>query len=338
MSARRALITGASGFVGASLARRLAQDGHAVTATCRPGADLWRLQDATGLDVRRLDVCDERAVEALIDNVRPQWTFHLAAHGAYSWQTDTRQIFATNLLGTVNLIGACRRGRACEAFVHAGSSSEYGFKDHAPDEDDALAPASAYAVAKAAATLYGRQAAGAGDAMRVVTLRLYSVYGPYEDPRRLVPALLVRGLRGELPPLVDPDVARDFVCVEDVVRAFLAAAAGAEHGTVYNVGSARQTTIREIVQITRAALNVEVQPQWGSTAQRSWDTTTWVSRTDRIRRKLGWEPRVALDEGFRAMVAWLRGAGTAVSSVYVAAHPDDRPRAKPISSRRTIGG
>lgn len=320
MSPRRALVTGASGFVGANLARRLAADGHAVTATCRPGADLWRVQDATALDVRPLDVSDERAVDELIDDLRPQWTFHLAAHGAYSWQTDTRQIFATNLLGAVNLIDACRRTGACEAFVHAGSSSEYGFKDHAPDEDDSLQPASDYAVAKAAATLYGRQAAGQGDAMRVVTLRLYSVYGPYEDPRRLVPALAIRGLRGELPPLVDPDVARDFVHVDDVVRAFLLAAVDAGHGTVYNVGSARQTSIREIVRVTRETLEIEAEPQWGSTAQRSWDTTTWVSRTDRIRNDLGWEPQVALDAGFAAMVAWLRDAPDTVAGVYESAH------------------
>lgn len=165
MSPRRILVTGASGFVGSNLVRQLAADGHAVTATCRPGSDLWRLQDADGLDLRTLDVRDEQAVDALIGDSRPQWTFHLAAHGAYSWQTDTRQIFATNLLGTVNLIDACRRSGACEAFVHAGSSSEYGFKDHAPDEDDAFEPANDYAVAKAAATLYGRQAARAGDAM-----------------------------------------------------------------------------------------------------------------------------------------------------------------------------
>jgi len=322
VSERRALVTGASGFVGANIARRLAADGHSVVATCRPGADLWRLRDASGLDVRPLDVCDEQAVDVLIDETRPRWAFHLAAHGAYSWQTDARRIFATNLLGTVNLIDACRRSGACEAFVHAGSSSEYGFKDHAPGEHDALAPASDYAVAKAAATLYGRQAARAGDAMRVVTLRLYSVYGPYEDPRRLVPALVVRGLRGELPPLVDPGVARDFVYVADVVRAFLLAARSAEHGTIYNVGSARQTTIGEIVQVARAVLDVEAQPRWGSTAQRSWDTTTWVSRTDRIRRELAWEPEIGLDAGFRATVRWLRDAGDDVMGIYQDAHPD----------------
>lgn len=155
-----------------------------------------------------------------------------------------------------------------------------------------------------------------------MTLRLYSVYGPYEDPRRLVPALLVRGLRGELPQLVEPDVARNFVSVQDVVRAFLLAANGAEHGTVYNVGSARQTTIREIVQITRVALGVDVQPQWGSTAQRSWDTTTWLSCTNRIRRELGWEPENDLEQGLRGMAAWLREAVDAIAAIYQAAHPD----------------
>lgn len=325
MTERRALVTGAGGFVGANLARQLAADGHQVIGTCRPESDLWRLRGATGVEVRPLDVCDESAVDALIADVAPQWVFHLAAHGAYSWQTDTRQIFRTNLLGTVNLVDACRRGGACEAFVHAGSSSEYGFKDHAPDElDDALEPASDYAVAKAAATLYGRQAAAGDDALRIVTLRLYSVYGPYEDPRRLLPALVVRGLRGELPPLVDPDTARDFVYVDDVVRAFLLAANEAEHGAVYNVGSARQTTIAEIVDVTRAALDIEAEPEWGSAKQRSWDTSTWVSRTDRIRAELGWEPRVSLDEGFRAMAQWLRGAGDGVRGVYESAHPAER--------------
>lgn len=322
MSGRRALVTGASGFIGANLARRLTADGHTVTATCRPGADLWRLHGATGLDVRSLDVCDGQAVDELIKIAHPQWAFHMAAHGAYSWQTDPRRIFATNLLGTVNLIDACRRSAACEAFVHAGSSSEYGLKDHAPDEHESLEPGSDYAVAKAAATLYGRQPAREGDAMRVVTLRLYSVFGPYEDPRRLVPALVVRGLRGELPPLVDPDVARDFVAVQDAVRAFLLAATDAPHGSVYNVGSARQTTIREIVQIARAELDLEAKPQWGSTARRSWDTTTWVSRTDRIRRALGWEPEIAIDEGLRGMAAWLRASGDEIAGIYERAHPD----------------
>src|SRR5206468_2482049 len=119
---------------------------------------------------------------------RPEWVFHLAAHGAYSWQTDLDRIMNTNFLATVQLIDACRAAD-CEAFVHAGSSSEYGFKASAPSEADALEPNSDYAVAKAAATSYG-QLVARRDGFRAVTLRLYSVYGAFEDPRRLMPALV----------------------------------------------------------------------------------------------------------------------------------------------------
>ena len=304
-------MTGAGGFVGANLVRRLASDGHRVTATVRPGSDLWRLEPGAGgrldaLDVRPLDLTDQRAVERAVGETRPEWVFHLAAHGAYSWQTEPRAIFRTNVLGTVNVVEASSAA-GCEALVHAGSSSEYGFKDHAPDEEEALEPSSEYGVSKAAATLYCRQAARGGS-MRIVTLRLYSVYGPFEDPRRLVPVLASRGLGGELPALVDPDVARDFVAVEDAVEAFLLAATrpGLPAGAVYNVGSGQQTSIADIVAVARRVLRLEAKPDWGAAQRRRWDTTTWVARTDRVRRELGWRARTPLDEGFTRMVHWLR--------------------------------
>ena len=322
--ASRTLVTGAGGFVGANLVRRLAAAGHEVTAVVRPAGDLWRLAAPGGLEgveVRPLNLVDEAAVERAVSEIRPRWAFHLAAHGAYSWQTDAQQIFRTNLLGTVNLVEACRAS-GCEALVHAGSSSEYGLKDHPPDEEEPLEPNSEYAVAKAAATLYCRHAAREGS-MRIVSLRLYSVYGPFEDPRRLVPTLAVRGLRGEWPPLVDAEVARDFVAVEDALEAFLLAATrpGPAPGAVYNVGTGRQTSVREIVEVARRALEIEAQPYWGTAQRRRWDTTTWVASTERIRRELGWEPGIALDQGFRRMADWLRSTPEVWPAYGVALHP-----------------
>src|SRR5262249_24369371 len=140
---------------------------------------------------------------AVVRRVRPEWVFHLAAHGAYSSQTDVRQILQTNVLGTAALVEACLE-TGFEAFVDTGSSSEYGFTDHAPAEDEAPEPNSHYAVAKASATLFCRHTARSRH-VHIPTLRLYSVYGPWEEPTRLIPTLLVRGLDGTLPPLVDPD-------------------------------------------------------------------------------------------------------------------------------------
>jgi nucleoside-diphosphate-sugar epimerase len=211
----------------------------------------------------------------------------------------------TNLMATVSLVEACR-DQGCQAVVHAGSSSEYGIKDHAPPESEPLEPNSDYAVSKSAATMFCRQVARR-DGLHAVTLRLYSAYGPYEEPRRLVPQLVSHGLRGQLPPLVGPTIARDFVAVDDVVEAFVLAAGGttSEPGAVYNVGSGVQVSIAQLVALARRVLDVEVEPDWASMPPRNWDTDTWVADSRRIREDLGWVPRVGLEEGFTRTVEWL---------------------------------
>lgn len=306
-AAKTALVTGAAGFLGANVARRLLAEGHAVTALVRPGSDGWRLDGLDGaLEIAAVDLGREGAAAAAVSSRRPDWVFHLAAHGAYSSQRDSRRILATNVLSTAALADAAIAA-GVESFVHAGSSSEYGFKDHPPGEAEALEPNSAYAVGKAAATLYCRHRAIEADA-NLVTLRLYSVYGPWEEPTRLLPTLAVRGLAGELPPLADPAVARDFVYVDDVVEAFLLAAraTGLPRGSVFNVASGRQTTLAEAVEVLRSLVEIGVEPEWGTMPNRSWDTATWVGDSGLIERELGWRAETEFKDGVAATVEWLR--------------------------------
>lgn len=304
---KRVLLTGATGFVGANLARRLVRDGHSVHLLVRPQHASWRiegLRDALSLEIA--DLTDAQAVASAVRRIRPEWIFHLAAHGAYSQQTDPARIVHTNTLGTIHLLDACLE-TGFEAFVHAGSSSEYGARNHPPSESERLEPNSTYAVAKAAATHYCRHIAR-HRGVHAVTLRLYSVYGPYEEPTRLLPTLAVHALEGCLPPLVNPDIARDFVWVDDVVDAFLAAAseAGSEPGAIFNVGTGRQTTLRDAVEIVRRTLGLSAEPQWGSMPDRRWDTDVWVADVRRIEQELGWKARVDFEAGFLKLVDWLR--------------------------------
>jgi dolichol-phosphate mannosyltransferase len=304
MPARRVLITGASGFVGVNVARRMIERGHETHVLLRAAHRPWRLRDLGAHHAHVADLGDPSAVDALFAAVRPEWVLHLAAYGAYPSQTDVRQCVRTNVEGAVNLIDAAARHGVLR-FVNTGSSSEYGLKDHPPDEDEPAEPNSLYAVTKLAATGYARHVARAGR-LHALTLRLYSVYGPYEEPSRLIPAAIVRGIEGRLPPLAAPEIARDFVFVDDVVDAYEAAlSAGVPPGGVYNIGTGTQTSLRAVVNVARAHFDIAEEPAWGTMAARTWDTSTWVAKTARARAELGWEASTPFEKGFRLTATWL---------------------------------
>lgn len=299
-------MTGATGFVGANLVRRLLAEGHEVHALVRPAHRPWRIEAVrSDLSLHEVAVEDDAAVGRLVEAVAPEWVFNLAAYGAYPDQTDLRQMLATNVNGTVNLVEAALR-TGVHAFVHTGSSSEYGAKDHPPGETDWLEPNSHYGVTKASATLFCRFTAISRRA-NLTVLRLYSAYGPWEEPSRLMPTLVLAGFEGRLPPLVRPTIGRDYVYVDDVVEACLLAAQRAPTASpVYNVGTGVQTTLAEVVAVAQRVMGIKAQPEWGSMAPRSWDTDVWVAEASAIRAELGWQPRHDLEAGLSKLAAWLR--------------------------------
>ena len=307
----RVVVTGGTGFVGANLARRLVADGHQVHLLVRPEFSPWRVDSIRDrLTIHEVSLSDAASVAAAVKMIEPAWIFHLAAHGAYSWQTDEAQMHETNVIGTQNLLKAALDA-GVESFVNTGSSAEYGRQDHPPAETEHGNPDTPYGRTKAIATFMCTSAAQTHAtlpaATRISTLRLYSAYGPFEDPRRLLPSLIVHGRRGVFPPLVNPQTARDFVYVDDVVEAILLAAqhGRVESGAIYNVGTGVQTTVGEAVEVARRVLTISGEPQWGSMPARVWDTDTWVADSRKIRTELGWEPRDTVESGFRKMAMWL---------------------------------
>ena len=304
---KRAIVTGATGFVGANLARRLLRQGCEVHLLVRPAHTAWRIEDIrSDVYVHLVDLNDREALVRQVGRIRPDWIFHLAAYGAYAEQTDVQQMVQTNIVGTNHLVEACLK-TGFEAFVNTGSSSEYGFKDRPPNEAEFIEPNSHYAWTKAAATHFCSYTARSSG-LHLPTLRLYSVYGPFEEPTRLLPTLVLKGLQGKLPPLVNPDIARDFVYAEDVSEAYVLAAsiAGQDPGAVYNVGTEVQTSLRDVVRLARQTLDIADEPQWGSMPNRRWDTSTWVADSGKIRAALGWQPHHTFAQGFCRTVDWFR--------------------------------
>jgi dolichol-phosphate mannosyltransferase len=305
----QAIVTGAGGFVGAALVRHLLARGDSVIAVVRPGATAWRLEDIhDSVRVEPLDLRSRDATIRLLAQCRPDCVFHLAAHGAYSWQTALTEMIEVNIAATANLLDAFAQSGG-RAFVNAGSSSEYGFKSSAPSEDDRIDPNSHYAITKATATHLCRYFART-HGLRAVTLRLYSIYGPWEDPRRLIPKLVTAGLDGGYPPLAKPATARDFVYIDDVCDAFVrtAEAASCPDDAVINIGSGAQTTLAEVARVAGLVFGIAEPPVWGSSPDRPWDTGSWVADARLADRVLDWRANTTLADGLAKTADWMRSS------------------------------
>lgn len=299
------LVTGASGFIGACLVRRLLHEGFDVHVALRPEARRWRLAAILDrLTVHSADLNDRDATSAVLERVKPAAVMHLAAYGAYESQSDARRILETTVLGGHHLLSASVAS-GVEVFVNAGSSSEYGYKNEPMKESDALEPNSAYAVGKAAMTHLCSLLGRTQERTAIATLRLFSVYGPWEEPTRLFPTLLRRTRAGEPLEMVAPDIARDYVYVDDVLDAFLALPRLAElRGEVLNIGSGTQTTLREVVEVVQDVLGRRTEVRWGAMPRRKWDTSCWQSDPRKAEELVGWKARHSLKEGVARMAAW----------------------------------
>ena len=305
----RVFLTGATGFVGACLARKLADIGCEIHVLLRPKANTWRLQGLEKqIHYHTGDLNDAEPLRDVVADIQPAIIYHLAVHGAYPSQRDSDQIIHTNFLGTWNLLRACSEVDY-KVFVNTGSSSEYGYKPNAMRETDLLEPSSYYAVAKAAQTLVARHMACA-DRRPINTFRLFSVYGPHEEPTRLIPTIIERALEGKPLEMVSPDTARDFVYVDDVVEAYLQVGQLTLHcGEIFNIGTGIQSTMRDVVRAVLRATGSKVKVNWGSMPPRPWDTETWVADPSKVRRGLKWTATTSLSQGIEKTVNWYCSEG-----------------------------
>ena len=304
----RVLITGGSGFLGACLAHDLVAEGHDVHLLLRPGFNGWRLRDIAGRYTPQwADVCDADAVKRAVAACRPEVIYHLAAHGAYPFQQDRRAILATTVLGTAHLLDALRC-HEFRALVHAGSSSEYGHKDGPMRSTDLLEPRTDYAVAKAAATLLCQAEARKG--LPITTVRVFSAYGPWEEPTRLVPYVMGCCYRGEDPRCTAGLQPRDFIYADDVLRLLkLAAQLPAARGRILHAGTGRPQRVRDMVAtIVAVCGGGRVNAHFGSEPVRADEPAAWTASIEETTALTGWRPECDLRTGVERMWEWYVGA------------------------------
>lgn len=303
----KVFITGISGYVGAGLARRLLGEGCEVHGLVRPAANLWRLENIkTSIILHDGDLLDKESMMRAVFTAKPDTVFHLGTYGSYPTQKDKEKILETSVLSTLWLLEAAQK-IGVKMFVNTGTSSEYGLKDHPMREDEIIAPNSFYAVGKAAQTLLGQHFAHE-EKLPVVTLRLFSVYGPpYEEPARLVPTVILNALQSKDILLSNPRIARDFTYIDDVIDAHIIAAKRPDlSGQVFNVGTGIQNTLEQLVDAILAETKSSSKVVIGAYEGRNFDAFTWVADIGKTEKLLGFSPRFNLVNGLKESIVWLK--------------------------------
>lgn len=293
----RALITGASGFIGTHLATALCERG--VEVTCLSRRPLPHLPDARVLVV---PTWEPEHVRQALQDTQAEIVFHLAAAGVSPKDRSSRTLLRGNAELVATLLEAVADWPLTH-FVHTGSCWEYApITDETPiGERHAIRPMSLYGAAKASSVLVA-DAVARQHHIPLVVLRLFGVYGPGEAPARLLPTLLARLRAGQPTDLTLGEQHQDYTFVEDIVEAYLIASQRPVDG-VYNVCSGRPVRVRDVA--LQAAAVVGADPallRFGARPYRL-DHPRWiVGDPTRFATATGWSATTPLAAGIRRML------------------------------------
>jgi UDP-glucose 4-epimerase len=302
------LVTGAAGFIGAAIAKRLIQSGHRVVSIDNMSTGF---RDSIPEGVEMIEgACHDPKVIEEVSNHKYDCVMHVAGQssGEISFDDPVYDL-QTNCQSTLQLLKMCM-DQGCNNFIYASTMSVYGDKDIQPvGEQVSLTPKSFYAVGKIASEHYLRNYSKLG--IRSTALRLFNVYGPGQNLSNLrqgmVSIYLAMALKDKHIHIKGSgDRYRDLVYIDDVVEAFLAAEVA--HGNDYeelNVCTGVKTTVKNLVDSLSSKFSFEVTSKYeGST---SGDMFGIVGDPSRIREKLEWQAKVTTDEGLQRMVDWAKG-------------------------------
>ncbi|MGH9366314.1 MAG: NAD-dependent epimerase/dehydratase family protein [Thermoanaerobaculia bacterium] len=295
-------MTGGAGFIGSNLVRGLLEKGARVTvldtfATGRPE----NLPASGRLAVVTADLASFDGLDPLLRGV--DFVFHLAAQVGNVKSLEATVSDATvNVLGSIRLFEACRRATP-RKIVYSSSSAIFGEAERVPiDEDHPQRPASFYALSKLTAERYAVLSASLWQ-IPVVSLRYFNVFGlPMENNEYTgVISIFLKRLQTRQPLIIygDGEQFRDFVYVRDVVRANLLAAWSGTPGRVYNIGTGRATTVRDLARtigkLTGRSPEILFRDFRPAEVRRS------VADISRARAELGFEPQYDLTSGLSEM-------------------------------------
>jgi nucleoside-diphosphate-sugar epimerase len=319
LGGKRVLVTGASGFIGSHLTRRLVSEGatvHGLTSTVSSvyPARLLDIRDSITLHEASLD--DRGAMELLADDIKPEYVFHLGAytHVGKSWNR-VDECIQVNIQGTVNLLMAVERV-GFTRFLNTGTSEIYGDIEVPFREDATVHPISPYSVSKHAAEEYCRLFADARD-LPLVRVRPFNAYGPMQSPDRVIPEIISRAVQGQPLKMTQGTQTREFNYVEDLADGFVAlATAPGIDGDLFNLGCGREVSMRDIAVTILKLMGDPITPEFGAIPERPIEIYRMHADVTKTAERVGWRSKISLEEGLERTIAWYRDALASGSSPF----------------------
>jgi nucleoside-diphosphate-sugar epimerase len=300
----RIVITGVAGFIGSNLADDLLREGYQVIGIDNLAYGV-RGQIPPAVEFHQIDIRGQEIYSIL----QPGDTvFHLAAKNCISdCLLDPVDTAAINVTGTVNVFEAARQA-GVQKVIYAESSALYEGSRVLPTPENEVHPESFYAVSKMAAMAFA-EAYRRFYELQTTALRYFCVYGPRQDYRRTIPpvmsAFILRMMRGEVPIIYGTgEKRRDFIHVDDINRFHIQCIEDSRtDGGVYNLGSGRCYSVREIYEAVAKLLDTNVKPLFKPDLPgEAQETLADISAA----RALGWQPSINLDQGLRSFVEYYK--------------------------------
>lgn len=306
LKGKKVLVTGAYGFIGSHLVKRLLDEGAQVSVLVRDYSNHWRLKEKLHeVCVYKGDVADSLRVSHIVHTIKPDFIFHLAAYGVDRKDKQIHQAIKTNIIGTVNIVESAI-GTGCEKVINLGSSSEYGYSDQKMSENMRPNPLDVYGSTKAAATILAHQIAKEGN-LNIVTIRPFNIFGEKEVPHKLFSYVILQLLKDKEVKLSNGEQYRDYLYIENYIDGFILAAKNKNvKNDIFNMGSGQALPIKFYVQKLFQLIDLEKIPLFGTIPYIEHERMLADPDIQKIKNTLKWKQRISLEEGMERTINWYK--------------------------------
>ncbi len=296
-------MTGATGFIGSHLIKKLINEKHDVTILVRKSSDLWRISPyLDDVVVEYGSIHNYGQVKKSMMQSSPEVIYHLAWQGILRNDRDNISQL-DNLCSSINILKTAIELNNNPAFIGVGSQAEKGINDYLTNDE--LALHSTYGVSKYCFSILGKKLCHMNN-IRFIWFRLFATYGSKDNPQWLIPYVILSLLEGKKPLLTSGFQKRDYLYVSDVVDALFLSAVNEKISGSFELGSGISVDIRTIAESIRNIIDPNLPLGFSELKSSALEQKNLVANIAEYQKVSGWAPKVSLDEGLRKTICWYK--------------------------------